>query len=127
MNDTRLLRVTVLALMLGILSLSPIFIEAAHCEPLIISQAAFAGVQIADLHSTHQAVNSGRGREGNPLMGTGSDAQAILIKSGITATAIFTAHHLNKQHPVLARVMLYSMTAVIAGVSYRNYRLSRGA
>ncbi len=126
-SDRKLLLVSVVFIVLSVAMLMPVFVSAAHCEPLKISQAAFAAISVVDIHSTAVAVSSGRGREGNPVMGDGTSAQAILLKSGAVALTILATNQLDKRHPRMTRVMLYSLTAVIAGVSYRNYKLSRGA
>ena len=125
-SDKRLVQVSVMLTILSLLLLAPVFIQAACAEPLKIPQSVFIAANVADLHSTHQAVSSGRGREANWIMGDGTGARTIAIKSAGVVGVLWLTNKLDKQSPVLARITLYSLTAVVAGVSYRNYRISRG-
>ena len=126
-SDKRLVQVSVMLTILSLLLLAPIFVEAACAEPLKIPQGLFVAANIADLHSTHQAVRSGRGIEANAIMGDGTGARAIAIKSVGVVGVVWLTDKLATHRPRLARVTLYTLSAVIAGVSYRNYRISRGA
>ena len=125
-SDKRLVQVSVMLTILSLLLLAPIFVEAACAEPLKIPQGLFIAANVADLHSTHQAVRSGRGIEANAIMGDGTGARAIALKSASTVGVLFLTERLAKRRPRLARVTLYTLTGVIAGVSARNYRISRG-
>lgn len=123
-GDKQKLQVAVVCLVLGLLTLAPVFTGTAHCEPLVISQSVFVTANVADLHSTYRGMSSGHGVEGNPVMGDGTGAQAVLVKSLGTATVLWLTHQTNKSHPTMTRIALYSMSAVIAGVAYRNYRIA---
>ena len=84
----------------------------------------FSTVQVLDLHSTNLAISSGKGRESNPLMGSGNDAKAIAIKAGITAGTLYLTHKVSKKHPTAAKVTLYVLSGAIAGVVVNNYGIA---
>lgn len=117
-------RAAIIWSILGALILSPIFVDAAHCEPLIIPQSALIIVNGVDLHSTYRVVRSGNGHEGNPLMFNGVGWKPVLVKSATTIGAILALREVAKTKPKMARIALWSVTAVLLGVSYRNYQIA---
>ena len=105
-----------------LLGLYPSLVQA---EPLKISGAILISMQTADLHSTHRALSSGAGVEGNPIM-QGTTAKRIAFKVGATVPILALADHLQRQGKRrTARVLLYSASAVIGTVAARNYQIGR--
>ena len=78
-------------------------------------------IPAADLWTTHQALASGRGAEGNPVM-AGSDAKRIVIKAVITTVVLYAAAKLETRHPRTGRVLLYTLSGVVGAVAVRNAR-----
>ena len=86
-------------------------------------QITFAGVQGADLVSTAYAESRGAS-EGNPVM-RGSWAQRIALKSASTALVVWATSKVAKEHQQVAKVVLVTLTAVIAGVAINNVRVGQ--
>lgn len=100
-----------------------LFPSLAQAEPLKISGAILISMQAADLHSTHRAINSGAGVEGNWIM-QGSTTKRIALKVAATVPILALADHLQRQgQRRTARVLLYSASAVIGTVAARNYQM----
>lgn len=117
----RLLVVAFACMALGVLCLS--FIGCS----MRTSQVALVGAQVADLHSTHQAVTSGRGHEVNPLMGDGTGIRPIAMKAVSTAALLYYGVYLERRgHGTAAVVMQAIAATAIALVAGRNYSIAWG-
>jgi len=101
---------------------------AYSCAPTTASkfaQGAVVAANVADVHSTKRAIESGRAREGNPLM-PDSWLDQGLIKAAASAGVIWLGTTLEvRGHRTIARVMQVSLAAVAAVVAARNYHLAR--
>lgn len=104
----------------ALLCLSPSLVQA---EPLKIPSVLFVSAQVADLHSTHRAIASGAGVEGNPIM-SGSTTKRIVLKAAATVPILALADRLQRQGKRrTARVLLYSASAFTSAVAARNYQI----
>lgn len=107
-----------------VLSATP---AAAQSQPtrLVFPAITLTTVQGLDVATTYRARSSGNGREANPLMDVSTGGQ-VAIKAGVTLGAILGARLVEKRgHPRVAKVMLYSMSAVVAGVAVHNESIAR--
>lgn len=91
----------------------------------VIPATLLATLQGLDVHSTHQALTSGYGREGNPWTDV-STGQLIAMKAAVTAGAVFLTAKIHKRHPKVATVTLYALSAVVGGVVVNNYQIAQG-
>jgi hypothetical protein len=82
----------------------------------------YVGLQAADIASTTAAIRSGKGREGNPLLGdvAHSPARLIGVKAATTVATIYTVEKLREKHPVAASVTLIAINATLAAVTINN-------
>ena len=87
------------------------------------SQAAVVATQVMDLHSTHVALASGKGVEGNPLLGSTWYQQAAL-KLPLTAGVVYLTTKLERQHRVLATVLNAALAAGVGIIAGQNYRIA---
>lgn len=94
---------------------------------LKLPAGAMIGLHAADLGTTFHALSSGKGREANGVMApiVGSPAGAIALKAGVTAGTIYIASKLQRKHPTGAKVMLWTLNGVLAGVVANNVRVIR--
>lgn len=107
------------SVVLLLLSASPAFAD------LKVPASVFMMAQAADVHSTYRARASGNGIEGNPLMDV-TTGQQVAIKAATTVGVVWLTTHLERRgHPRLAKVTLYSLSAVTAGIAAHNYRIAR--
>jgi len=101
---------------------------AYSCAPTTASkfiQGAVVAANVADVHSTKLAIESGHGREGNPLM-PASWLEQGLVKAAASAGVIWLGTTLEVQgHRTIARVLQMSLASVTAIVAARNYHLAR--
>ena len=120
----RALTISVVCFVLGLICMALIF---GGCAPTLASKGIQVGVvaaQVADVHSTHLAIASGAGREGNPLMPESWWAQG-LVKAATTAGIVWLGTTLEvKGHRTLARVLQASSAALVAVAAAHNYRLA---
>lgn len=100
----------------------------AHAEAqragLAIPASVFVTLQAADVHSTHQAITSGRGIEANPLMQFSTGEQAA-IKAGVTVGVVYLMTKLHARKPKTAKAALWIMNGVMTAVVVQNYRIAR--
>jgi hypothetical protein len=79
-----------------------------------------------DLATTLHALHSGRGKEGNPVMGAMGTPGLVVMKTG---GAVFVGWAMKKiahdGHPRVARTLGYVMGAAMVGVSLHNVRVGR--
>lgn len=98
------------------------------CAPTMGSKFIQSGVvaaNVADVHSTKIAIESGKGREGNPLMPDSWLAQG-LVKAAASAGVIWLGTTLEiRGHRTIARVVQVSLAAVTAIVAARNYTIAQ--
>ena len=87
------------------------------------SQAAVIATQALDLHSTHAALSSGKGVEGNPLLGSSWYQQAAL-KLPLTAGVVYLTTKLERQHRILATVMNAALAVGVGVIAAQNYRIA---
>lgn len=99
-----------------------------NCAPSRTGKAlnvALVGSGVADLVTTRQAIDSGRGREGNPLLDHGVWTQGLLKAAGISAV-MGGAFLLEMQgKPVIAHVLRGAISGLWIAISVRNDRLGR--
>ena len=102
------------------------FALPVSAEPLKIPASLLIGVHAADLYTTSRALKSTPGAvEANPAM-LGSDAKRIVLKSATAAGVIAVAGYLERhKRPKVARVFLYTVSAITLGVAIQNARVGR--
>jgi hypothetical protein len=76
-----------------------------------------------DLHSTHAALSSGKGAEGNPLLGSSWYQQAAL-KLPLTAGVVYLTTKLERQHRILATVVNAALAIGVGVIAGQNYRIA---
>lgn len=99
----------------------------AQAQPtgLVLPSIVLGSFQAADVVTTHRARSSGHGVEANPWM-RGGIGQQIVIKAGATLGAIYLCRQLEKrEHPRLAKALLYVGAAAIGAVAIQNERIAR--
>lgn len=80
----------------------------------------------ADLYTTRAAINSGRGVEGNPIMGQ-SLWQQLTLKSAGVSTVLAAAWVADRQQrQMLAHILRGAFITLNAVVAARNYQIARG-
>jgi len=86
----------------------------------------FAAVQILDYTSTMQALSSGAGREGNPVMAplAGSPAAMFAVKAASVAGVVWAGEKLWKKNRVGAIVFMVAMDSAMATVVAHNYSVA---
>jgi hypothetical protein len=91
--------------------------------PLYIS---FAGLQLADVHSTSRALDRGA-FEANPLMNAfaGNKASLIAVKAAGGAVAIYASEQLWKTNRTAAIAFMIATNSAMAWVVQHNYRAVR--
>jgi hypothetical protein len=85
--------------------------------PLYVVHGA---VQTLDLVSTWRVLDSGRGREANPLFKSGNHALMVGAKLGAAGANVYLLEKLWKQHPVTAVALLIGTNAIMSGVVANN-------
>jgi uncharacterized protein DUF5658 len=88
----------------------------------------FAAMQAWDLYSTSAALKVGS-RENNPLAApfAGNPGSMIALKAMSTASTIFFAERLWKNHRVAAVVVMTAINGATAAVALHNMRTARAA
>jgi hypothetical protein len=86
---------------------------------------ALIGGNGADLATTLQAISSGRGKEGNPLMAKMGPAGIAAMKVGGTAGIALLMKHLAKEHPGLAKWIGYLNGGAMGALAVRNATVGR--
>lgn len=119
-------RVIIAACLIGALICLALIL--AGCSHSRVGRSLTVGVVLAgsaDVVTTRLAIDSGQGREANPVMGHGLIQQA-LVKSVGVASVIGVAHLSElKGRPILAHLIRATAIAVWSGVAIHNYRLAR--
>jgi hypothetical protein len=87
---------------------------------------AFAGLQLADVHSTSRALDRGA-VEANPLMKgfVGNEASLIAVKAAGAAVAIYASERLWKKNRTAAIAFMIASNSAMAWVVQHNYRIVR--
>lgn len=79
-----------------------------------------------DLATTLDAIHSGRGQEGNPLLSHGGDAGLIAVKVVSTAAVAVLMTSLAKRgHPRVATILGYVLGGGLTVLAARNARVGR--
>ena len=81
--------------------------------------------QLADMVSTEYAINRGA-VEANPLLGQ-HRGRRIAIKSAGAIASFWLIHRIAKDRPRAARVVSYSVSAIVGAVAIRNVRIGMEA
>lgn len=83
---------------------------------------AVIGSGVADYVTTRQAIDQGRGREGNPILGQDAFRQAVVKSLGI-AGVIGIAHLIDQQHSVMAHLIRGVSISLWSAIAVRNGRI----
>jgi len=106
-----------------------LFVCAVPASAQSLSPAPYLVLTVGsavDLTTTLQALHSGRGQEGNPLLSHGGDAGLIAGKVASTAALLFVMRQIGlKGHPRIAAVIGYAGGAALAGLGARNAQVGR--
>lgn len=99
----------------------------AQSRGLVIPAVTLSALEAGDIVTTVRALESGRGREGNGLMApiVTNKTAMIATKVGVTALTIWIAARLHREHPKIAKVALWSINGVMAGVVANNLAVTR--
>ena len=91
--------------------------------PLYGSLIALQGL---DVHSTHQALESGD-REANPAMRplAKNSAALLAVKAGATASVIWVSEKMWKKNRKASIILTTAVNAALAAIVANNYRLNR--
>lgn len=94
---------------------------------LLIPAVVFGALQAADLGSTYYGIDTGRAREANGVMAPilQNKPAAIALKAGVTVGTIYLASRVGRKHPTAAKVLLWSLNGVMAGVVAHNVQVIR--
>ena len=98
------------------------------CASSALGRSLNAGVVTSaalDLHSTRQAMESGRGREGNPVLGQALGQQVAVKSLGVGAVLGLAQLAEAKGKTVTAHLARAVVTAAWSVVAYRNYQIAR--
>ena len=100
--------------------------QATRPRILIPLYCVFAGLQIADAHSTYSAVQRGIG-ESNPLMMglAGSPAGLATAKVAATATTIVATELLWRRNRKAAVITTIALNVAYGAIVAHNYRVTR--
>jgi hypothetical protein len=87
--------------------------------------ATTIAMQVLDIHSTIQALNSGA-VEGNPIIGkvAGNPGALIATKAAVTAVSLWAAHKVSKHNKAAAVITLVAVNSAYAMIVSNNYRLA---
>ena len=86
--------------------------------------AALAGGNVFDTLTTVDALRSGRGKEGNPLLGQ-NPAVIAALKLLATVPEALVLRWLGKDHPTVAKALGYGIGGLGAAVGARNLMVGR--
>ncbi len=86
---------------------------------------ALIGGNGADLATTLQAISSGRGREGNPVLAKMGPGGIAAMKVGGTAGIALLMKQLAKEHPDLAKWIGYLNGGAMGALAVRNATVGR--
>jgi hypothetical protein len=93
---------------------------------LVPLYASFIGLQILDLHSTHDALARG-GVESNPALGglAGNTVALTAVKAAGAAGVIFVSEKLRIKNKAAAIGLMIATNSAMAWVVQHNYRVGR--
>ena len=100
----------------------------ADDTPLLrVAVTAYVVAHYADLHYTLTAIESGRGREANPLFSPviASPRVGGAITMGLAVGTGWALVKLHATHPKTAIVAAFVGTAVFSGLAYHNSQVGR--
>lgn len=86
---------------------------------------AMIGGNAADLLTTVQALQSGRGREGNPVLKGMGPKGIAATKIGATAAIAILMRELAKKHPDMAKWLGYGDGAAMGALAVHNAKVGR--
>lgn len=98
------------------------------CAPSRMGKSLDIGIGVsaaADIYTTRAAIDSGRGREANPLQDHGAWTQGLLKAAGTSATIGAAALIELKGNRTLAHVLRIAVIAVNAGIAIHNNGVGR--
>jgi hypothetical protein len=124
-DPPHLLTIAVTLMILGLICLGLVF--AAGCASSTTGKSlnvAVIGSGIADLVTTRDAINSGRGREANVLMGQGVWQQTAIKALGIGAVLAGT-QVIEKSKPMVAHLLRGITIGVWTGLAIHNAQIGR--
>ena len=100
---------------------------AKRPSALVPLYAVFAGLQAADYVSTRRALQSGAGREGNPLMEplVGHPAAFVTLKAASTAGTIWAGEKIWRRNRAGAVVFMAVVDGALGVVAAHNYAIAR--
>lgn len=110
------------------LSLCLLFSLSVSCASSGVGKALNVGVlgsATADYVTTRQAINSGRGHEGNWILGESAIRQALLKAFGASFVIGAAAYVEAKGKPEFARVIQIMAIAAYSAASVHNYQIAR--
>lgn len=89
-----------------------------------IGQPALIGGNVADIATTLQAIQSGRAREANPLIGS-SPGRMLATKAATTAAEAWLMERLAKDHPKAAFLTALTLGGLGAGLAVHNANVGK--
>jgi hypothetical protein len=98
-----------------------------HSKAFPILASTYAVLNGLDVYTTTRALQSGAGVEANPVMGpvAGNTVALAAVKSASTASTIYLARKLWKQHPKSAIVLLVCANVGMGIIVSHNATIAR--
>lgn len=89
---------------------------------------SYAVLQALDVVSTVTALNSGNGREANPIVGglAGHPAAFAAVKGAGAVSTLFFMHRYAKKHPKAAVITMIAFNAGYSYIVTRNLQIAAG-
>lgn len=122
-REPRSLAAAVVFCLAGMLCLAFVLSGCASSHAGKALNVGVIGSGLADYVSTRSAINSGRGREANPLMGQGAIRQALVKTAGIGGVMAGASLLDQKGHRTLGLVVRIASMAVWGMAAAHNWRL----
>ena len=98
--------------------------QPAHADAFRDRQTAFQALSAIDAAQTCYALETGRGREMNPILGSKpSCPKVIAFKLGATVLHEVIAREIDKHDPDAARVFQIASIVIQGGVVAANFRI----
>ncbi len=94
--------------------------EAKHDPAFTLGMAAYTAGTIADVASTHAAIQSGYGKEGNPIMTGG----AVRIAAGAGIGLLLVKAH--RTHPKAATIASFALGSLWLMMAAHNAQIAGG-
>jgi hypothetical protein len=89
---------------------------------------SFAALQALDVHSTLSVLDTGAGREANPVAGAivASPAKFVAVKAGVAAGIVLATDRLRKRNPKTALALMIGLNGAYAAIAAHNYSVLGG-